>query len=42
MGKAIQVEALSKSFGHREVLHNIDFSLETGSVYGVIGPNGAG
>jgi ABC-2 type transport system ATP-binding protein len=42
MGKAIQVEALSKSFGHREVLHNIGFSVETGSVFGVIGPNGAG
>ena len=42
MGKAIQVEALSKSFGHREVLHSIDFSVETGSVFGVIGPNGAG
>lgn len=32
MSKAIQVEALSKSFGHREVLHNIDFSVESGSL----------
>lgn len=42
MSKAIEVESLSKSFGHNEVLHSIDFSIETGSVYGVIGPNGAG
>ncbi|MGX9900128.1 ATP-binding cassette domain-containing protein [Arthrobacter sp. SA17] len=42
MSKAIEVDSLSKSFGHREVLHNLEFSVEAGTVYGMIGPNGAG
>ena len=42
MSKAIEVKSLSKTFGHREVLHRIDFSVEAGTVYGMIGPNGAG
>lgn len=41
-GKAIVVKSLTKKFGHREVLHAIDFSVERGTVFGVIGPNGAG
>lgn len=41
-GNAIVVKSLTKKFGHREVLHAIDFSVERGTVFGVIGPNGAG
>ncbi|GAA2847159.1 ATP-binding cassette domain-containing protein [Paenarthrobacter ilicis] len=42
MTQAIVVEGLRKKFGHREVLHGVDFAVERGSVFGVIGPNGAG
>jgi ABC-2 type transport system ATP-binding protein len=40
--QAIVVEGLRKKFGHREVLHGLDFAVERGAVFGVIGPNGAG
>jgi ABC-2 type transport system ATP-binding protein len=40
--QAIVVEGLRKKFGHREVLHGLDFAVESGTVFGVIGPNGAG
>ncbi|MET3901701.1 ABC transporter ATP-binding protein [Paenarthrobacter sp. 4246] len=42
MTQAIVVEGLRKMFGHREVLHGLDFAVEAGTVFGVIGPNGAG
>lgn len=42
MTQAIVVEGLRKKFGHREVLHGLDFAVEPGTVFGVIGPNGAG
>ncbi|MFJ5954625.1 ABC transporter ATP-binding protein [Paenarthrobacter sp. NPDC092416] len=42
MTQAIVVEGLRKKFGHREVLHGLDFQVERGTVFGVIGPNGAG
>ncbi len=42
MPQAISTRSLTKKFGRREVLHGVDFSVETGSVFGVIGPNGAG
>ncbi|MFJ4209518.1 ABC transporter ATP-binding protein [Paenarthrobacter sp. NPDC089675] len=42
MTQAIVVEGLRKKFGHREVLHGLDFKIEAGTVFGVIGPNGAG
>ncbi|WGM19413.1 ABC transporter ATP-binding protein [Paenarthrobacter sp. OM7] len=42
MTQAIVVEGLRKKFGHREVLHGLDFAVEAGTVFGVIGPNGAG
>ncbi|MFK0002051.1 ABC transporter ATP-binding protein [Paenarthrobacter sp. NPDC090522] len=42
MTQAIVVEGLRKKFGHREVLHGLDFAVDAGTVFGVIGPNGAG
>jgi ABC-2 type transport system ATP-binding protein len=39
---AIEVEGLRKSYGGREVLHDVSFSVETGEVFALLGPNGAG
>jgi ABC-2 type transport system ATP-binding protein len=39
---AIEVEGLSKSFGKREVVHNLSMQVKRGSIYGFLGPNGSG
>lgn len=39
---AIEVEGLTKSFGPHQVLHGIDFQIQSGTVAGFLGPNGAG
>ncbi len=39
---AIKVEQLCKSYGHQQVLHNIDLSVGSGKLVGFLGPNGAG
>lgn len=36
------IENLSKSFEKKEVLKNINFSFESGKIYGLLGRNGAG
>lgn len=36
------IENLSKSFGKQRVLQNIDFTFESGRIYGLLGRNGAG
>ncbi len=38
----LEVSALSKSFGEKKILDDIDFSFESGKIYGLIGRNGAG
>lgn len=38
----IKVEALSKHYGARQVLKDIDLSFDKGRVYGIVGSNGAG
>nr|WP_320036516.1 ATP-binding cassette domain-containing protein [uncultured Bacteroides sp.] len=38
----IKIENLSKSFGAKQVLSNINISVEKGKVYGFVGENGAG
>ena len=38
----IQVQEVSKSFGKRVVLKDINFDIKEGHIYGFIGPSGAG
>jgi ABC-type multidrug transport system ATPase subunit len=40
--KAIEVHGISKSFGSLQALQAIDFSVEEGELFGLIGPDGAG
>ena len=39
---AIEVAGLSKSFGPAEVLHDVDLTVEQGSVVALLGPSGCG
>ena len=38
----LEVKELRKSFGDKEVLHGISFSIESGKALGLLGRNGAG
>lgn len=38
----IEIKALTKKFGSFSALNNISFSVETGSIFGLVGSNGAG
>lgn len=40
--KNISVKNVSKAVGHRQLLININFDIEEGSLVSIIGPNGAG
>lgn len=40
--KILEVKNLSKSFGKRKVLENINLDIYEGEIVGLIGPNGAG
>ena len=42
MSKIINVNSLSKSYGRKLVLDDIDFSIEEGSIVGLLGPTGCG
>src|SRR6516225_5201622 len=39
---AIEVEGLSKSFGHRTVVRDLSMKVKRGTIYGFLGPNGSG
>jgi len=39
---AINVKGLTKSFGGREVVHDLSMQVKRGSIYGFLGPNGSG
>ena len=39
---AIDVSGISKSFDEKRVVNNISIQVETGSIYGFLGPNGSG
>ena len=40
--KILEIKNVSKSFGKRKVLDNINFDIYEGDIVGLIGPNGAG
>ncbi|MBO9130693.1 ABC transporter ATP-binding protein [Bacillus sp. 165] len=42
MDSVIKVKQVSKSFGKKEVLSNIDLTVKQGEIYGLIGPSGSG
>ncbi len=42
MSSAIRTENLSKRFGRTEVLSGLNLEVPTGSIYGLVGPNGVG
>jgi ABC-2 type transport system ATP-binding protein len=39
---AISVRGLRKSYGALEAVRGVDFDIETGEVFGLLGPYGAG
>ena len=42
MEKAIEIRDLTHRFGEKTVLDHIDFSVEKGEIFGLLGPSGAG
>ncbi|GAA3184563.1 ABC transporter ATP-binding protein [Lentilactobacillus kefiri] len=38
----LDIEHLSKSFGHKQVLKDVSFGVQAGHIIGLVGPNGAG
>ncbi len=42
MTYTVEINKMSKSFGKKVVLYEIDLSIEEGTIYGFIGPSGAG
>ncbi|WP_053363654.1 ABC transporter ATP-binding protein [Bacillus sp. FJAT-27251] len=42
MGDIIRAEAVSKNYGNKQVLREVDFKVEEGKIVGLLGPNGAG
>jgi len=39
---AIALEAVTKHYGSRKIIHELSFSVEPGEIVGFLGPNGAG
>jgi ABC-2 type transport system ATP-binding protein len=39
---AVQVKQVTKSYGHKVVLHGVSFNVRAGTIHGFVGPNGAG
>ena len=42
MSEAIYVEGLSKAYNGKMVLNKLDLSVKSGTVFGLLGANGAG
>ena len=38
----IQVENLTHRYGERTALRNVNFAVEKGEIFGLLGPNGGG
>ena len=37
----VEFKNLSKSYGTKEVLKNVNLKIEPGKIYGLLGPNGS-
>ncbi len=42
MSKVIEIDSLNKKYGSKPVLQNVSLSLESGTIVGLLGPNGCG
>ena len=42
MDKAIQLDGLTKFYGETRALHSVDLTVQSGEVFGYLGPNGSG
>ncbi|MFR6489199.1 MAG: ATP-binding cassette domain-containing protein, partial [Clostridium sp.] len=42
MEKLIEICGLSKAYGKKQALHNVDMVFEGGQIIGLLGPNGSG
>lgn len=42
MGTALKIEHVNKSYGRKQILHDVCLETNTGEVFGFLGPNGAG
>lgn len=42
MGVLLECSGLTKRFGKREALKQVDLSVESGKIVGLLGPNGSG
>ena len=42
MANVVELERITKSFGHARALDGLDLTIGTGEVHGLLGPNGAG
>lgn len=42
MKDAVNLQGVSKHYGKKQVLENIDMSIDEGAIYGLIGPSGSG
>ena len=40
--KVVKLENLSRRFGSRDVLKDINLEIEEGEIFGLLGPSGAG
>jgi ABC-2 type transport system ATP-binding protein len=42
MSEAITLSGVSKNFGEKQAVNNLDLNIQAGTVYGLLGPNGSG
>ena len=38
----IEIKNLNKCYGKKQALNNINLTIESGKIYGLLGPNGSG